>query len=179
MRNLHRLCLKFFNNAKAVIKAISKGLAFITLTLNLKSIIMKKTIILVFTLTNLIAISYAQSLDGAWQRAYYYNGKSTSMGEPKEFLLLYNGFVSSVGQDSTGSWSNTHAGTYELSGNTMKSTLRYSSHPDRVGSTQWMECDLKGDTLTIRWFKKLLNAQGRDLTAQMPKVESKYIRAKR
>lgn len=140
---------------------------------------MKNVVMLVFMLSNFIAISYAQSLDGAWQRVYYHDGKKASTDEPKEFLLLYNGFVSSVGQDSTGNWGNTHVGTYELSGNTIKSTLRYSSHPERVGSTQWMEYDMKSDTLTIKWFKKLVTAQGQDLTGQMPRTESKYVRAKK
>jgi len=140
---------------------------------------MKNVVMLGFMLCNFIVISYAQSLEGAWQRIYYYDGRKVTTGEPKEFLLLNNGFVSSVGQDSTGNWGNTHVGTYELSGNTIKSTLRYSSHPERVGSTQWMEYDIKGDTLTIKWFKKLVTAQGQDLTAQMPKAESKYVRAKK
>ena len=140
---------------------------------------MKKVLMLVFMLSNFIAISYSQSPDGAWQRIYDFDGKKTTTGEPKEFVLLYNGFFSSVGQDSTGNWGNTHVGTYELSGNTMKNILRYSSHPERVGSTHWMDYEIKGDTLTIKWFKKLVTAQGQDITAQMPKAESKYIRAKK
>ena len=130
-------------------------------------------------LSNFIAFSYAQSPDGAWQRIYDFDGKETTTGEPKEFVILYNGFFSSVGQDSTGKWGNTHVGTYEISGNTMKNILLYSSHPERVGSTHWIEYDMKGDTLTIKWFKKLVTAQGQDITAQMPKAESKYIRAKK
>ena len=125
---------------------------------------MKKIIILVVLLSNLHTVSYAQSLDGAWQRTYYNNGNMTTTGEPKEFLLLCNGFVSSVGKDSTGRWSTTNAGTYELTGNTIKSTLRYSSHTVRIGSTQWMEFNLKADTLTIIWFKKLVTAEGQDIT---------------
>jgi hypothetical protein len=139
---------------------------------------MKNLIILAFMFSQFAVNGFTQSFEGAWQRTYYYDGKKNTTGEPREFIMVFNGFFSSVGQDSTGKWVNTHAGTYELSGKTMKSTVRYSSHPERVGSIQWVDYDVKGDTLTIKWFKKLVTADGQDLTAQMPRAESKYIRAK-
>jgi len=120
------------------------------------------------------------AVNGAWERVYYYNGKTTTTGEPKEFVLVHDGFFSSIGQDSSGKWSNTHAGTFEISGNTMRNRLLYSSHPERVGSTHWVEFELKGDTLTMKWFKKLITAQGQDITSQTPiNTESKYIMAKK
>jgi hypothetical protein len=123
--------------------------------------------------------AYPPALNGAWQRVYYYNGKTTTTGEPKEFVVVYDGFFSSIGQDSSGSWSNTHAGTFEINGNLMKNHLLYSSHPERMGSIQWVEFELREDTLTMKWFKKLITPQGQDITAEMPKAESKYIRAKK
>jgi hypothetical protein len=122
---------------------------------------------------------YTPALDGAWQRVYHHNGKTTTTGEPKEFVLIYDGFFSSVGQDSAGRWNNTHVGTFETNDNVMKNSLLYSSHPERVGSQMWVEYELKGDTLTMKWSKKIITAQGRDITAQMPKAESKYIRSKK
>src|SRR4030095_13859520 len=120
------------------------------------------------------------AVNGAWQRVYYDNGKTTTTtGEPKEFVVVHDGFFSSIGQDSSGRWSNTHAGTFEISGNIMKNHLLYSSHTERVGSDHWVEFELKGDTLTMKWFKKMITPQGQDITAQMPKAESKYIRAKK
>ena len=120
------------------------------------------------------------ALDGAWQRIYSYHGNTATTGEPKEFVIMYNDFFSSVGQDSTGRWNVTHAGAYEISGNTMKNSLRYSSHPERIGATHWVGFEVNGDTLTLRFFKKFITAQGQDLTAQMPKdVIAKYVRAKK
>jgi hypothetical protein len=123
--------------------------------------------------------TYIPALNGAWERFYHNDGKTTTTGEPKEFVIVYDGFFSSIAQDSTGRWISTHAGTYEVSGNTMKNTLRYSSYPNRLGSIHWTEYELKGDTLVIKWFQKLINAQGQDITAQMPKSESRYVRAKK
>jgi hypothetical protein len=121
----------------------------------------------------------ATALNGAWQRVYYYNGKTATTGEPKEIVVVHDGFFSSVGQDSSGRWNNTHVGTFETDGNIMKNILLYSSHPERVGSTNWVEYELKGDTLIMNWSKKLITAQGQDITAQMPKTVSKFIRAKK
>ncbi len=121
----------------------------------------------------------AKALNGAWQRVYYYNGKTTTSGEPKEFAIVQDGFFSSIGQDSIGRWDNTHGGTYEISGNIMKNKLVYSSHINQMGSIIWVEYELKGDTLVMNWNKKLINASGQDITARMPKAKSKFIRMKK
>jgi hypothetical protein len=123
---------------------------------------------------------FATPVDGAWQRVHYFDGKTVATGEPKEFVVLHDGFFSSVGLDSTNRWSNTHAGIYELSGNTFKASVRYSSHPERIASIQGMDYELKGDTRSVKWYKKLIDAQGKDVTAEMPKgALSKYVRAKK
>lgn len=118
------------------------------------------------------------SLNGAWQRVYYFNGKTTTSGEPKEFAVVYDGFFSSVGQDSTGRWTHTHAGTFEISGNIMKNKLLYTSTIEAKGVTNWVEYELKGDTLVMNWSKKVITAGGQDITARMPKAKSKFIRVK-
>ena len=80
----------------------------------------------------------AAALNGAWQRVYHFNGKTTTTGEPKEFVVVYNGFFSSIGQDAEGRWTNTHGGYYEISGNLMKNDLLYSSHTDMLRLTNWV-----------------------------------------
>lgn len=122
----------------------------------------------------------ASILDGAWQRVYHHNGKTTTTGEPKEFVVVHDGFFSSIGQDAEGRWTNTHGGSFELNGKLMKNHLLYSSHTDRLGFTNWVEYELKGDTLTMKWnIKKMITPQGQEITVEMPTSESKFIRAKR
>ncbi|MEJ7643504.1 MAG: hypothetical protein WKF87_02850 [Chryseolinea sp.] len=120
------------------------------------------------------------ALNGAWQRVYHYNGKTTTTGEPKEFVVVHDGFFSSIGQDAEGHWTNTHGGSFELSDNLMKNHLLYSSHPDILGFTNWAEYEVKSDTLTLKWnIKKMITPQGQEITVERPSSESKYIRAKR
>jgi flagellar basal body rod protein FlgG len=122
----------------------------------------------------------ASALNGAWQRVYHYNGKTTITGEPKEFAVIHDGFFSSIGHDTEGRWTNTHGGSFELNGNVMKNHLLYSSHTDRLGFTTWVEYDLEGDTLTLKFnSKKMVTPQGQEITVEMPTSESKFIRAKR
>jgi len=122
----------------------------------------------------------ANALDGAWQRVYHYNGKTSSADEPKEFVVVHDGFFSSIGQDGEGRWTNTHGGTFEINGNLMKNHLLYSSHPDILGFTNWVEYELKKDTLIMKWnIKKMLTPQGQEVIVQMPTSESKFIRAKK
>jgi hypothetical protein len=120
------------------------------------------------------------ALNGGWQRVYHHNGKTATTGEPKEFVVVYDGFFSSIGQDAEGRWINTHGGSFELNGNLMKNHLLYSSHPDILGFTNWVEYELKADTLIMKWnIKKMITAQGQEITIDRPSSESKYIRAKK
>jgi hypothetical protein len=96
-------------------------------------------------------------------------------------MMSDDGFFSSIGQDSTGRWASTHAGTYTLdNANTLTFKALYSSYPDHIGSVHTVEYEIKGENLTIKWFKKLLDANQGDITAQMPKGEqTQYVRAKK
>ena len=93
---------------------------------------------------------------------------------------MNNGYFTSIGQDSTGRWSSTHAGSYTVDGNnSLTLNVLYSSFPDRIGALHTIEYNVNGDNMTIKLFKKLIDAKQGDITAQMPKdVQTKYVRAK-
>src|SRR3712207_8302553 len=59
--------------------------------------------------------------NGAWQTTWRDSANNTSS---MEYSILHDGFLSNVGQDSTGAWRETHFGTYE----DRKSTRLNSSH---------------------------------------------------
>lgn len=111
----------------------------------------------------------ATSISGAWRSV-----------DNKEFAIMSDGFFSSVAQDSTGKWAETHAGTYTVdNANTVTLKVTHSSFAYRIGSLHTIEYDIKGENLTIKWFKKLIDAKAGDITAQMPKGEQTlYVRAK-
>ena len=113
--------------------------------------------------------STASPINGAWRSV-----------DNKEFAIMSDGFFSSVAQDSTGKWAETHAGTYTVdNANTITLKVTHSSHAYRIGSLHTIEYDIKGENLTIKWFKKLVGANGVDETAQMPKgTQTQYVRAK-
>ncbi len=119
------------------------------------------------------------TLNGGWQRIVVkVNGKMED-NPPQEFRVYNNGFFSIIGRDSTGAWKETHGGTYEISNNLYKEKIIYSSYPDRMGSTHWQQFNMKGDTVTFRLFNKLINANGEDVSATMPKIEMICVRAKK
>ena len=109
------------------------------------------------------------SISGAWRSV-----------DNKEFAIMSDGFFSSVAQDSTGKWAETHAGTYTVdNANTVTLKVTHSSHAYRIGSLHTVEYDIKGENLTIKWFKKLIDAKEGDITAKMPKgTQTQYVRAK-
>ena len=112
----------------------------------------------------------ASPVTGAWQSA-----------DQKEFVIMNDGFFSSIAQDSTGKWADTHAGTYTLdNANTLTLKVVHSSFPTHVGALHTVEYSLQGDMLTIKWFKKLVDAKDGDITAQLPKdTQTQYMRAKK
>lgn len=97
------------------------------------------------------------------------------------FLMFNNGFFSALGKDSASVWNETHAGTYKIDNpNTVSLKALYSSYSDHINSIQTMGFDVSSETLTLKWFKKLVDPNGVDITAQAPKgLETKYVRAKR
>lgn len=111
----------------------------------------------------------ASLIDGAWRSV-----------DNKEFTIMSDGFFSSVAQDSTGRWVETHVGTYTLDNvHTVTLKVTHSSFAYRIGSLHTIEYEIKGDNLIINWFKKLVGANGNDETAQMPKgLQTQYTRAK-
>ncbi|ANE52178.1 lipocalin-like domain-containing protein [Flavisolibacter tropicus] len=126
--------------------------------------------------TSASKINYANqnlksALAGAWQST-----------DGTEFAMMNeDGFFSSISKDSTGMWASTYAGTYTVdNANTLTFKVMYSSHPDHVGALHTVEYEVKGDNLTIKWFKKLVDAKEGDITARMPKgQQTMYMRAKK
>jgi hypothetical protein len=98
-------------------------------------------------------------LNGAWRSQ-----------DGKGFTVIHDGFFNSVNQDSTGKWNDVDAGSC-IVGNDNTVTLKtlYSSHPEHIGSAHTLDYTIRGDILKLKFFKKLIDAQGNDITDQEPK----------
>ena len=126
--------------------------------MSIKSFLLGSVLLFCFILSNAQKTGSA-SLNGAWQNV-----------DNKGFAVIHDGYFNAVGQDSTGKWNNVHAGTYTVNNdNTITFKVLYSSYPDHVGSLNTAEYTINGDTVKMRHFKKLIDAQGKDITNQMPK----------
>jgi hypothetical protein len=101
----------------------------------------------------------ASRLNGAWES-----------DDKKAFTVIHDGYFNSVGQDSSGNWASMHAGTLTVNAdNTVTFKVLYSSYPSHVGSLNTAEYSLTGEKLMLHHFKKLIDAEGKDITEQMPK----------
>ena len=109
------------------------------------------------------------SLSGAWVSI-----------DNKEFLIMNDGFFSSIAQDSTGKWTEAYAGTYTFdNANTITLKATYSSIAYRIGYLHTIDYKLNGDNLTFKLFKKLVDPKAGDVTSRMPQgIETQYTRAK-
>ena len=101
----------------------------------------------------------SQSFNGAWLST-----------DNKGFSVMHDGYFNSSSQDSVGKWDNVYAGTYIVNAdNTITFKVQYSSSADAIGAQNTAEYTLNGETLKLHHFKKLINANGKDITDQMPK----------
>jgi hypothetical protein len=130
---------------------------------------------------NSITSSSISVLNGGWQQAgIRINGKLASNGYRPQHRVYNDGCYSGVGQDSTGAWKVTIGGTYEISNNVWKEKILYSSNPNYIGGTHWQDFTLNGDTLTLKYFNKVFNSKGEDITATYKdKIETIWVRAKK
>jgi hypothetical protein len=125
--------------------------------MNTKSFLLGAALLFFFTVSN--AQKAGSAFNGAWRSV-----------DNKGFAVMHDGYFNVLGQDSTGKWTDVHAGTYTVNGdNTITFKVLYSSYPDHINSLNTAEYTMKGDTVKMRHFKKLIDAQGRDITDQMPK----------
>jgi hypothetical protein len=136
-----------------------------------KLLIAIRVLVFCFTIIaiNPITVSaQASKLSGGWLSV-----------DGKDFTVMNDGFFASVSKDSTGAWSENHAGSYTVdNANTISFKVLYSSFPDHIGALNTTEFELKGNMLTIKWFKKLVDAKGQDITSQVPQgTQTQYMRA--
>ena len=123
-----------------------------------KSFLLGAALLFSFTVSNAQKTGSAL-FNGAWRSV-----------DNKGFTVMHDGYFNAVGQDSSGKWNDVHAGTYTVnSDNTITFKIVYSSYPDHIGALNTAEYTMKGDTVKMRHFKKLIDATGKDITDQMPK----------
>src|SRR5690242_17103110 len=73
-----------------------------------------------------IASNSLSALNGSWYRiAVTDDGKPQQNYRVRHFRVYNDGFYSGLGQDSTGAWKVTYAGTYEISDNVWKEKILY------------------------------------------------------
>ena len=139
-----------------------------------------KSLLFVFVLLCITILGNAQastskkkmaSKGASMNEASIFNGAWKSE-DGKSFNVMHDGYFNVVGQDSSGKWEDVHAGTYTVNGdNTISFKVLYSFWPDHVGAVNTAEYSGSGDTLKVRNFKKLTDANGNDVTSQVPRPD--------
>jgi hypothetical protein len=139
--------------------------------MNAKNFLCAATVLFAFTTSSAQTgqLQKKQNNAEAKSASDYFNGAWRS-NDNKGFSVMHNGYFNTVGQDSTGKWNQVHAGTYTVNNdNTITFKVLYSSFPDHIGAANTAEYTMSGETVKMRHFKKLIDAQGKDMTDQMPK----------
>ncbi len=137
--------------------------------MNTKAFFFAVTLLIFFTTSNAQTVQLQKRSIKSKNGAAFFNGAWRDE-DNKGFTVMHDGYFNSVALDSTGKWNDVHAGSYTVGNdNTITLKILYSSYPDHVGSLNTAEYTVSGETVKLRHFKKLIDAQGKDITNQMPK----------
>lgn len=137
--------------------------------------------VLVFSFSFISVTTIAQSTNSNIEKKSDPISGSWYSVDNKEFLMMTDGFYSTVAQDSSGKWSTIHAGTYSIeNGNSVTFKVNLSSFAYRVGYLHTIEYELNGENLTIKWYKKIIDPKAGDITMRLPKgQQTVFVRAKK
>lgn len=106
-------------------------------------------------------------IDGAWELfSTESGGKTTLHKKPAQIKVYHDGYFCMMSYNLMGKFEYGGAGTYELDGNHYKETITYGSGADGdgVGICIWFDWSMKNDTLLFYGFKKVIKADGMDIT---------------
>lgn len=120
-------------------------------------------------------------IEGNWELVENrVNGELVKPKRPQQFKVFHDGFYSFLMYKPDGSFYMTAAGPYSTNGNQYKETVNYCSDTTLVGTSDWQEWKLDGDTLIFSGFKKVVNPTGKDVTKEWggDNFVEKRIRAK-
>lgn len=94
------------------------------------------------------------------------NGKLIKPKRPQQFKVYHDGFYSFIMYKPDGSFYMRAAGLYSTNGNQYKETVNYCSDTTLVGTSDWQEWKIDGDTLIFSGFKKVVDPTGKDVTKE-------------
>jgi len=125
-----------------------------------------------------ITTNASDHVEGAWQLVWAeYDGKLADTSNHYLFKEFSNGVFSLIAYDSTKKINFAGYGKYEFEGDTYHETFIYHNNPQYVGGTDWQDLVVKGDTMYMNGFKKIV-VGGKDVTVGGTKAREKLVRVK-
>ena len=104
-------------------------------------------------------------IEGNWELvSNEVSGKKIIPKRPEQFKIFNEGYFCFIMYDSLGNFYKAGAGPYEVNGNMYKETVNYYSDTKFIGTSDWQQWEMKGDTLIFYGFKKVTMADGSDVT---------------
>ncbi len=120
----------------------------------------------------------AQSVEGGWSLVWA-NYNDTLIDTRNYFLFktFSNGIFSLFAYDSTKKINFAGYGKYEFDGETLHETFIYHNTPEYVGGENWQNLDVRGDTMYMNGFKKVIIG-GKELMTDFSKIKEKLVKVK-
>ena len=104
-------------------------------------------------------------IEGSWELySTEKDGKTTYNNKPSQIKVYHDGYFCMIAYWDSGKFRFAAAGTYEFDGIHYKETATYHTSTQFIGASIWVDNSVIGDTLITSGFKKVVMADGKDVT---------------
>ncbi len=120
----------------------------------------------------------AQSVEGGWYLVWAnYNDTLVDTSNYFLFKTFSNGIFSLFAYDSTKKINFAGYGKYEFDGDTFHETFIYHNNPEYIGGENWQNLEMRGDTMYMNGFKKVI-VGGKEVMTDFSKIKEKLVKVK-
>lgn len=119
-----------------------------------------------------------ESVEGGWHLVWAnYNDTLVDTSNYFLFKTFSNGIFSLFAYDSTKKINFAGYGKYEFDGVTLHETFIYHNNPEYVGGENWQNLEVRGDTMNMDGFKKVIIG-GKEVMTDFSKIKEKLVKVK-
>ena len=117
-----------------------------------------------------------KAVEGTWKLVWSErNGERSDMNNHVQVKMFSGGSFILFAHDTAGTVKFSGYGRYNFEGPQYHETFQYHSHKPYWGAMDWQNLEVKGDTMYMNGFTKVV-VDGKDMTAGWPKIKEKLVR---
>lgn len=117
-----------------------------------------------------------KAVEGTWRLVWSeHNSEKNDMSNHVQVKMFTGGDFFLFAHDTAGTMKFSGYGRYSFDGDQYHETFLYHSHRPYWGASDWQYLEVKGDTMYMNGFTKVV-VEGKDMTEGWPKIKEKLVK---